>query len=112
MTTRVYELYAVKAGSLDEARVLVERALGIKMEGRNGPYCGDYFNFDRGRANLKLQSNVDNDEEFEDGEGRAELAFPEVALLLYVNSAEEVPDLVATLEANPEEFKRLRAKQV
>ena len=111
-TLKTFLLYAVTATDLMDAKSKLETALGISMATGDSEYYGIYYKYVRGPARLELQDNVDYDEEFEEGKGRVEFEFADVPLLLYVNSAEEVPDLVATLEANPEEFKRLRAKQV
>ena len=87
-----------------------ERALGIEMRRRESSYHGgDYYRFSRGSVDLRLQSNVDF-YEGPDGQGLAEPEFPHAAHLLLLDMAQDAPEMVAALDADPDVFEKLRSR--
>jgi len=78
----IYDLYAVEAASIGEARTLIEGLLSTSLEEHEssfhrGPY---YSRGQMGEENLELKLNLDP---YEDEPNEDE--FPDRAILLYVN---------------------------
>jgi hypothetical protein len=99
-------LFAVRADSLDDASVEVERALGITLEARESSFHGgDYFKF-RGTdvQEIVLQENIEIPEM-----EPAEEDFPDQRYLLYLSGFPQDSPLLAALETAPETFQKLRA---
>jgi hypothetical protein len=78
----IFDLYAINTDNLNEASVLVERALLISLEGRESTYEGGvYFRSgNKSGENFVLKRNIDP---FDDEP--VEQAFPEARILFYVN---------------------------
>ena len=79
MTIRV--VFGMTAPTLDDACAAVEKALGVAMKPHYSLHKGgDYWRFEQGDLLLVLQDNIDalDDEP-------AELEFPKVPFILYVD---------------------------
>ena len=100
-------LFGVRSATLDEARALVEKALGIVFEERESLHHGGrYFAFGKpGLRDLILQENVDllDDEP-------AEPNFTNYGHLLYLDAATERSSFLTALQGAPELFVTLRTK--
>jgi len=89
---KTYMLFGLHGADLQEARVAVEAALGIRMTLHESSYLGEYFRFDdvgfEGSEHFILQKN------FDDVEGEwAESAFPNYGILLYANETNRGPEI-------------------
>lgn len=97
-------VYGCKNKSLLEARSDVERCLGITLEERESDYHGGLYyshKYESGWS-LMLKMNIDlyDDEPAEQG-------FPDFAVLLYLNSMEDLRPIAQLL---PSHFQLLRQK--
>ena len=92
-------LFGIRVSSLDEARSLIEKILGIHFEERESIFHGGrYFAF--GKPSLRhiiLQENVELDDE-----ELAEPDFPDWRYLLYLIGTSEYPQVLAALQSEPE----------
>jgi len=61
MTLRRYDTYGFSCGSIDDARVIVERAVGIELFERDSSYYGDRYYLNRLEfdQSLELYANFD-----------------------------------------------------
>ncbi len=100
----IYDLYEVKASSIDKARELIEEA-GISLVERESSYHrGPYFAYGEiGQENFELKINLDPFEDI-----RNEEEFPNSDLLLYINNTPRSDELKAKLLASSEQFVLLR----
>jgi len=84
------DLYGFGNDDLEAAKLAVEQALGIRLTAHESLYfAGNYYRLGRlGEEHFILRRNIDPF----DGEP-AELEFPEVGILLYVNETERPREL-------------------
>ncbi len=90
-----YDLYGIKADSLDDAKAVLERLLAFSFKERESTYhVGTYYTFgDEAGEHFMLKRNLDP---FDDVP--AEENFPNSKLLLYVNEttrSDELQDALA-----------------
>jgi hypothetical protein len=89
----IYDLYGLKSENLEEARVAVERALGVAFAAHTSSYVGDYYRKgDVGEENFILRDNFNPCEE-----EWTEKEFQEYGILLYVSEtmrADEIRKLL------------------
>lgn len=97
---KTFDVYALRAGSLDEARVAVERATGLSLRLHESGYRGgEYYRCgDVGSENFILQRN--HYDESEDG-GWAEAEAQDSPFVLYVSQTSRSQQLRTSLEAQP-----------
>lgn len=95
MNRKTYSLYGIEHCSLDDAKTLVEKSLGVALQAHESSYyCGDYYRHgSTGEEHFVLQSNFDEHE----GEWTApeHTTFP---VLLYVNESERPDEIAVMLE--------------
>ena len=107
----MFMLFGVKSTTLNAARSLVEKTLGIVMEEREGWYQGGiYFTFGEGdEENLILKNNIDLEGQY-DGEFDlpAVSDFPQYKYLLYLDDTHEKSPILTALRNAPELFDLLR----
>jgi hypothetical protein len=101
----IYELYRVEATSLDEARSLIERLLGLSFEEHDSAYHGGryYRSGDEAHEHFVLKENRDP---FEDEP--AEDSFPDARILLYVNDTTRSSELERTFNEGSKTIVLLR----
>ncbi len=105
---KTYDLYGFTHNDLEGARILVERALGIRFVPHESSFIGDYYLFETaGEESFKLRSNVDP----LDGEP-AELDFPDIGVLLYVDGTERAKELEHRLITNIPGLRLLRREEL
>jgi len=97
MTTS-YVLFGIECGSLEEARLLVERTLHVTLQGHESDYQGgDYYRLrDPKTENLKLKRNY-----YESRNEWAEADHKEAPFLLCVSDTrrgEEIIDVLTSVE--------------
>lgn len=94
MTTKSDDLYGVMCATLDEARLLIERALGMQLKPHESLYFGgDYYRHEVPPSEtLILRPNLDGI----DGEC-AELDHPQYPFLLYIEGTHRSDSLNARL---------------
>lgn len=89
-----YDLYAIDADSIAEAKELVERVLSVPFfEHDSGFHRGPYFSAGKvGGENFEIKFNMDpyEDEPSED-------KFPDDSYLLYINNTDRSDSLEASL---------------
>ena len=79
--TANYDLYSIASPTLDQARVIVERGLGISLSRHESSWCGDYFRAGMsGGEHFILKANQDLVED-----EWAEPQYKTARFLLYVN---------------------------
>jgi hypothetical protein len=100
-------LFGVRTATLDDARALVEKTLGIALHARESlHHGGPYFSFGKlGLHELILQDNVDLLDD-----GPVEPSFPNYQCLLYLVGVAEDSGMLAKLRAAPDRFVTLRAE--
>ena len=106
---QTFDLYGVRGLDLESARLLLERMLGIKMEGHESSYrVGDYYlHKNSAKEKFLLQRNYDPYEE-----EWIEQDFPEAQLILYITT---VPGRVEEYQMallNDDRFWLLRRKEL
>ncbi len=96
-------LYGFDESDIERVRRLVEGAIGIELSAHESIYRGgDYYLLEDSRVEFFLQSNYDClDDEL------AELDFPEVGVLLYLEGQERAEELGSRIDSI-ESAKRLR----
>jgi hypothetical protein len=97
MTVAIYDLYAIKAATINDAKELVESLLSIQFEERDSSYHrGPYFMYGHmGEENFEISVNLDPYEDVP-----SEDDFPDHEILLYVNDTPRSGDLQAALTSN------------
>ncbi len=104
-------LYGVQADTLEDANTLIERALGIRTEAREGLHNGgDYFSLRTTDVFVKLRENVDLDDTELEFNGLHEVDFPDWKWLLYIESKDVPANVIAALSDQPNTFKKLRQR--
>ena len=93
--TATYDLYGLIVASLEEAKTLIEKALGISLAAHeSGYHCGAYYRSgDVGAEHFILQRNRDATE----GEW-AESDHSDAPFLLYVNETQRAAELRELLD--------------
>lgn len=102
------DLYGLKVENLESARIMIEQALGFHLAEHESLYLGgSYYRWGNlGQEHFILQRNIDPfDNE------PAELEFPEITILLYVNETERPIELEQILTAKIPNIKLLRRKE-
>lgn len=105
----IYDLYGSFSADINEAKVLIESALGIKFDARNGDYQGgDYFECDGpGDENFILKRNIDpyDDEPIE-------MKFPKHQILFYINDTLRSAELKMLIEQGAGSLALLRHDEI
>lgn len=103
----VSALFGVKASTLEGARALAERTLGVVLEERESSDRGGVYLKFRGQAlqAVFLQENIEVPEN-----EPAEVDFPQYQYLLYVSGISEDSEFLLALENAPQWFERLRTR--
>jgi len=105
-------LFGVRAASLDDARILVEAALGARLQAREGLHNGgDYYALRRPDYMLKLRENIDLDDTEREFDGLSEPDFPEFTWLLYLEEIDASHEIIGLLKGRATTFTRLRQRQ-
>lgn len=109
-----FVLFGVNAPSLENARELVEAAIGEKLEESEGLHMGG-IHYDLGFPDpiIQLKNNVDLDDEEMEANGLSEPDYPDHPWLLYVNDVivkKQAADVLRKLEAVPDRFEKLRER--
>lgn len=101
----IYDLYGSVSGDINEAKELVESALGVKFDLRESEYQGgEYFQWGATVGeHFVLKQNVDP----VDG-GVAELSFPTYSILLYLNDTPRSRELQEKIRQESGNFLLLR----
>jgi hypothetical protein len=91
----IYDLYAIKVETLDEAKLLIEGLLNCALEERDSSYHGGtYYHWGSESSEhfmLKVNRDPFDDEAAED-------AFPDASFLFYVNDTNRSGELQTALE--------------
>jgi hypothetical protein len=100
-----WDLYGFKKIDLEDARISIEKALGLSMESHESLYrCGNYYRFGNdGEENFILQKNFDpfdNKWLEEEGEG--------LEVILYVNETSRAEEIERLLTERIPEITLLR----
>lgn len=105
---KIYDLYGVFVNSIEEARSLVERVIGLEFHLHESSYRGgDYFRLhDVGREHFILQRNYDKFER-----EWFEQEYREAPFILYVNDTQRSDELHEVLTALPN-IRLLRHEEV
>jgi hypothetical protein len=103
------DLYGFRNDDLEAAKLAVERSLGVRLAAHESLYLGgNYYRLGGlGGEHFILRRNIDllDDEP-------AELEFPEIGILLYVNETEQARDLEQILTAKIEGLLLLRREEL
>jgi hypothetical protein len=105
----IYDLYGSQAADLEEARDVLEAALGIRFEARESSYQGgDYFRWGENEAeHLILKRNVDpfDDEPVEE-------SFSQYPILFYVNDTLRSTEVQEQIAQKAPSFALLQHEEV
>ncbi|HEF5875097.1 TPA: hypothetical protein SAY52_005789 [Burkholderia cenocepacia] len=104
-----YDLYGFSSADMDKAKSILEAALDIQFEVHGSSYHGDrYFKFGEvASEHFVLKRNVDP---FDDEP--VEIAYPEHAVLFYVNDTSRSADLQEIIAQKADGFILLRHEQL
>ena len=85
---RIYDLYGFKGFTLDQARSIVEQAIGVRFVPHDSSFWGEYYYCGRAAGeSIEIHHNYDTENEcIEEG-------FKEFAVLLYVDESERADAL-------------------
>lgn len=104
-------LYGVRAKTLNEANVLLEQTLRVRMTGGEGLHNGgEYFHLRHSVYSLQLRENIDLDDTELEFNGLHEPDFPQFKWLLYVWTSTNLQDILGALAVASENFVQLRNK--
>ncbi|MGF6805646.1 hypothetical protein OKW30_000772 [Paraburkholderia sp. Clong3] len=105
----IYDLYGSLSADIDEAKALLEAAIGIQFEAHDSSYQGGGY-LRSGKVtgeHFVLKRNLDP---FDDEP--AELSFPDHAILLYVNDTLRSADLRNSITLMAGSFALLRHEEL
>jgi hypothetical protein len=106
---KTFDLYGFRKDNLEDARIAFQQALGVTMVPRDSLYLGgSYYRYaSSGQENFMIRRNLDPF----DGEP-AELDFPDMPVLLYVNETERSRELEQILTTNIPSLVLLRRREI
>jgi hypothetical protein len=104
---KTYDLYAVPANNLEDARSAVEAILGVALAPHESSYIGDYYLGKLNDEDYQLRKNLDPI----DGES-VEGSLPSTGILLYVNGTQRASEIEKALKAQMPGVELLSRKEV